>query len=385
MLDGYDFTMLTLILLDIQREFSVSSAAAGALGTVTLLTRLGGGIAGGFLADRCGRKPVMMISILWFSIFAFLSGFAPSYAWLFCLRALFGVGMGAEWAAGMPLALEHWPEHRRGLIAGVLQGAFSWGFIMAAVVFHIAYPLVPSTATLGWRAMLWSGLIPALLVLWIRRRVPESPLWLQEQEHASIGKAAARSWTSELRTRVFTTALVMGALMFSYQSMSFWYATLLREDGRNPLPYLVALNVGGIAGAAFWGIVSDTRVGHRGTMTLASGLAIAGLPLFLYSSEWIGLMLGTVFIGITGAGIIGLAPAYIGGQFSTAVRGAASGMVYHSASVIGALAPLGLGYLQDASWSLRAGMACSIAVASTIASVLVWTAPESAGSSTTAP
>jgi SHS family lactate transporter-like MFS transporter len=149
MLDGYDFTILTLILLDIQREFSVSSAAAGALGTVTLLTRLGGGIAGGLLADRLGRKPAVMFSILWFSIFPFLSGFAPSYAWLFWLRALFGLGMGAEWAAGMPLALEHWPEHRRGLVAGVLQGAFSWGFILAAVVFHVAYPLIPSTSLAG--------------------------------------------------------------------------------------------------------------------------------------------------------------------------------------------------------------------------------------------
>jgi SHS family lactate transporter-like MFS transporter len=108
--------------------------------------------------------------------------------------------------------------------------------------------------------MLWSGVLPALLVLWIRRRVPESPLWLQQQQSARTRTATGPAWTSGLRTRVLTTALVMGALMFSYQSMSFWYATLLREDGRNPLPYVIALNAGGFAGAAVWGMVSDTRL-----------------------------------------------------------------------------------------------------------------------------
>ena len=105
MLDGFDYTSLTFVLVDIQRSFTVDNTLAGALGTVTLMFRLVGGAAAGTVADRWGRKLPLILSILWFSIFTLLSGFSTSYAMLFAFRALFGIGMGGEWAAGMPLAL----------------------------------------------------------------------------------------------------------------------------------------------------------------------------------------------------------------------------------------------------------------------------------------
>ena len=116
LLVGFDFTIMTFILVDIQNSFTVNSALAGALGTVTLVFRLVGGFGAGLMADRWGRKLPLMLSILWFSLFAFLSGFSTSYAMLFAFRALFGVGMGGEWAAGMPLAIEHWPTRLRGCL-----------------------------------------------------------------------------------------------------------------------------------------------------------------------------------------------------------------------------------------------------------------------------
>ena len=108
LLDGFDFTIMTFILIDIQQSFTINNALAGLLGTVTLFFRLLGGFGAGMMADRYGRKLPLMLSILWFSIFAGLSGFSTSYAMLFACRALFGIGMGGEWAAGMPLAIEHW-------------------------------------------------------------------------------------------------------------------------------------------------------------------------------------------------------------------------------------------------------------------------------------
>jgi MFS family permease len=164
--------------------------------------------------------------------------------------------------------------------------------------------------------------------------------------------------------------------MFAYQSMSFWYATLLRQDGRAPLPYLVALNVGGIVGAALCGLLADTRLGRRGTISLAAVTSIGFLPLFLFSSSALGYWSGALLIGLAGAGVIGISPAYVASQFSTAVRGAGSGLVYHTAAAIGAIAPYALGELQDASWSLRGSMALSIALAQAIAVALVWTGPE---------
>ena len=192
LLDAFDFTILTFILLDIQQSFTVDRALAGALGTVTLMFRLVGGLGAGMVADRRGRKLPLMLSILWFSLFALLSGFSTSYAMLFAFRALFGIGMGGVWAAGMPLALEHWPTHLRGLASGLLQGGWYWGYLLSALTFHYVYPLFSrfpdpfsdvAGSTLGWRVLFGLGALPALLVLWIRSGVSESPVWLARQRH----------------------------------------------------------------------------------------------------------------------------------------------------------------------------------------------------------
>src|SRR6516162_10324890 len=193
--DAFDFNILAFILIDIQKSFAVDRALAGALGTVTLATRALGGVAAGTAADKVGRKLPLMVSILWFSVFAFLSGFSISYAMLFALRALFGIGMGGEWAAGMPLVLEHWPARLRGLVSGMLQGGWYWGYLLAALVFQFVYPLFSATPDLGWRVMLWAAIVPAILALWVRRRVKESPVWLERQRllmsaaHARVAPA----------------------------------------------------------------------------------------------------------------------------------------------------------------------------------------------------
>src|SRR5437867_12150931 len=168
-LDGFDYTILLLLLGDIRHTFSVSNALLGALGTATQIFRVGGGIAAGTAADRWGRKGPLMFSILWYSMFAFFSGFATSFRMLFALRALFGIGMGGVWAAGMPLTLEHWPAHLRGTASGMMQSGYSLGFLLSALVFEFGYPLVNRRPDLGWRAMLWIGVLPALLVLFIMK------------------------------------------------------------------------------------------------------------------------------------------------------------------------------------------------------------------------
>jgi len=123
-LDGFDFTIITFLLADIRHSFTVNAQLAGWLGTVTLLFRVAGGIGAGTAADRWGRKGPLIFSILWYSLFAFLGGFSTSYGMLFALRALFGIGMGGVWAAGMPLTLEHWPAHLRGRASGMMQSGY---------------------------------------------------------------------------------------------------------------------------------------------------------------------------------------------------------------------------------------------------------------------
>src|SRR5438477_1920583 len=179
-LDCFDFTIITFLLVDIQRSFTVDKALAGLLGTVTLIFRVAGGIGAGTAADRWGRKGPLMFSILWYSVFAFGGGFSTSYLMLFTIRALFGIGMGGVWAAGMPLALEHWPARLRGIASGMLQSGYSTGFMLSALVFSYIYPLV-NRPDLGWRVMMWIGILPSLLVFWIISQVKESPIWLERQ------------------------------------------------------------------------------------------------------------------------------------------------------------------------------------------------------------
>ena len=397
LLDAFDFTILTFILIDIQQSFTVDRALAGALGTVTLMFRLVGGLGAGMLADRYGRKLPLMLSVLWFSLFAFLSGFSTSYAMLFAFRALFGIGMGGPWAAGMPLALEHWPARLRGLASGLLQGGWFWGYMLAALTFHYTYPLFSSLpdplsdaegSTLGWRVMFWVGIVPALLVPWIRSGVKESPVWLARRQHlqetGTDGAAERMSILQLLRPDLLwatvQSSILMGAFMFSYYSLSFWYPTFLREAGREPLGYLLAFNLGAVVGNGALGarVRNAARPAGRGWRRRLSSAwrrsppTSGGPAPSCYCSapsSW----------APRGAGVWGMAPSYLLERFPTAVRGVGPGLSYHVGAALGALTPLVLGRLQDGGMSTGSAMMACIAVSGLLVAAVVWLGPETRG------
>ncbi|MGE0484920.1 MAG: MFS transporter [Gammaproteobacteria bacterium] len=384
--DSFDFNILAFILIDIQQSFTVDRALAGALGTVTLVMRLVGGTVAGTAADRWGRKLPLILSVLWFSLFAFLSGFSTSYAMLFALRALFGLGMGGEWSAGMALVLEHTPARRRGLVSGLMLGGWYWGYLLAAAVFHFVYPLFAHLPDLAWRVMLWSAILPALFTLWIRRNVSESPVWLARQRALRKSGDATRAPGLSL-TRIFQrdllwttvhTTLVIGSFMCIYYSVNFWYPTFLRDAGRPTLPYLAAFNVGAIAGTALWGLLSEGRLGRRGAATVTMLLGIASLPLYLHATDPYALAAGALCMGFFGMGIWGMAPAYSNERFPTEVRGVGVGFCYHAAAAIGALMPYLLGTLQDRGFALADAMSAAMVIAGLMAMV-IWLGPETRG------
>ena len=383
-LDGFDFTILTFILIDIQKSFTIDNTLAGALGTVTLIFRLIGGVMAGTAADKWGRKLPLMISILWFSIFAFLSGFSTSYAMLFALRALFGIGMGGEWAAGMPLALEHWPAHLRGIASGLLQGGYSWGFILSSAAFQYIYPFFSHKPDLGWRVMFWIGVLPALLVLWIRSGVAESPVWLARQKHLKDTHqkdrvSMLRIFQRDLIGVTIQCSVLLGSFMFSYYSITFWYPTLLREAGLEPIKYLTAINIGGIIGAAFWGRMSETFLGRRGSATAASIMAIALIPLFLAVTSPVIAIIAAFFMGLGGPGMWGIIPTYLSERFPTAARGVGPGFAYHAGAFLGAITPTLIGSLKDSGMTLSRAMAVLIAASGIAAIALLWMGPETRG------
>jgi MFS transporter, SHS family, lactate transporter len=385
--DSFDFNILTFILIDIMSDFSVDRAAAGALGTVTLMMRLVGGSIAGTAADKWGRKLPLMLSVLWFSLFAFLSGFSSSYAMLFAFRALFGLGMGGEWAAGMPLVFEHWPTRLRGLVSGLMLGGWYWGYLLAAATFQFIYPAVGAESGIAWRSMFWVAIIPALFTFWIRARVTESPVWLEQQRlKQARGRLTTeprisfvRLFQRDLLWTTVQTTLVIGAFMCIYYSVVFWYPTFLREAGRQTLPYLAAFNAGAIGGTATWGRLSETALGRRGAASVTVVLGIASIPFCLFAQETGTAILGAFMMGFFGMGIWGMAPAYTVERFPADVRGAGPGFCYHAGAAIGALMPWLLGKVQDQGVNLVAAMTVSMIVSGTLAVALIWSGPETRG------
>ena len=386
--DSFDFNILAFIVIDIQNSFRIDNALAGLLGTVTLVMRLVGGTIAGTIADKYGRKLPLMLSIIWFSIFAALCGFSTSYAMLFALRALFGLGMGGEWAAGMPLVLEHWPKRLRGFVSGLMLGGWYWGYLLAAAVFQFVYPIFSDTPDLAWRTMFWVCVIPALFTLWIRRGVPESPVWLERQrklrESGGLarepGLSVFRIFQHDLIGTTIQTTLVIGSFMCIYYSLNFWYPTFLRGAGHtNLLPMLAAFNLGAIAGTATWGRISEGRLGRRGAFTATLILGPASLPFFLFGGTTTTLVIGALTMGFFGMGVWGMAPAYTVERFPSQVRGVGPGFTYHAGAAIGALMPWLLGEMQDRGISAVNGMSATMIASAVLAMIMVWIGPETRG------
>ena len=383
-LDGFDFTILTFLLVDIQRSFTVDKALAGALGTITLIFRVAGGIGAGTAADRWGRKGPLMFSILWYSVFSFLGGFSTSYAMLFAIRALFGIGMGGVWAAGMPLTLEHWPAHLRGTASGLMQGGYSMGFLLSALVFEFVFPLVNHGTDYGWRVMLWIGILPSFLVFFIMKGVKESPVWLDRQQNLKRDSqkdslSLMRLFKPDLIWTTVHTALLMGAFLFMYHSITYWYATFLTQMHHATLPYVAALNIGGITGALAFGRLSEGKLGRRGSATVATVIGLLSIPIYLFTQNAGLLLLGALTMGFFGAGNFGIVPSYLTERFPTAARAVGAGFAYHVGAGLGSFTPTLVGMLQDRGLPLPTSMAACIAGSGVLVIVLMWLGPETRG------
>src|SRR5437867_6365374 len=176
-LDAFDFFLLTFVVVPMAHDFGTTVADLSYAITITLAMRPLGAFIFGLLGDRFGRRLPLMIDIIFYSLMELLTAFAPNFTVLLIFRALYGIGMGGEWGLGASLAMEMLPTQARGLFSGILQQGYAFGYLLAAVVYWIVFPFF------GWRGLFIAGALPALLVLYIRSRVPESPVWLR-QKHA---------------------------------------------------------------------------------------------------------------------------------------------------------------------------------------------------------
>jgi SHS family lactate transporter-like MFS transporter len=341
MLDAFDFTIFLLIMVPIAKEFEVPLVDVTFVFTLTLWLRLVGATASGWLADRVGRKLPLMISILWYSICNFIAGFSPTFWFLFLFRALLGIGMGAEWPAGAALAMESWPARSRGFMSGVLQGSWGLGFLLSSAAYGLLFE------SIGWRGLLWMGVLPALVVLYIRKFVKEPEVWQQNRDKQRQQKQEFRLPLFEIfRLRVLpntlTACLWMGSGFVAYYTIFGLFATHLQKDlhfgpGDVALP-LALSNTMLFVSNCIWGWVSD-KIGRRWAMIIPAAIGILVTPFYLgfFTTSYSVLVIAFIVQGFFAGAVYGQNPSYLNERFPTEVRATAAGFCYHQGAIWGGL------------------------------------------------
>jgi MFS transporter, SHS family, lactate transporter len=339
-LDAFDFTIFLLIMLPISQTFHVPLTAVTAVFTLTLWMRLIGATASGWLADRMGRKKPLMISIAWFSACNFIAAFAPSFWFLFLFRALLGIGMGAEWPCGAALAMETWPQSSRGFMAGVLQASWGLGALLSSAAYGLLY------SSIGWRGLLMLGVLPALLIVYVRRYVKEPPVWvenrrLQRLEQREVRVPLFKIFKRGLLFNTLTACWWMASAFVTGYSVGGLFPTYLQKDlhlspGLVALPIMLQSVVFFLSGSVY-GWLAD-RFGRRWAIIVPALLTLPVAPFYLMTHDYTMIVVFFTLQGcFGGGGMHTLYPAYLAERFPTEVRATATGFVYHQGAIFGGL------------------------------------------------
>ena len=366
-LDAFDFTIFLLIMVPIAEEFKVPLTDVTIVFTLTLWMRLLGATASGWMADRMGRKTPLMISIAWYSVCNFIAGFSPTFWFLLLFRALLGFGMGAEWPAGASLAMETWPIRSRGFMSGVLQGSWGLGFLLSSAIYGLFYNHI------GWRGMLWVGILPALALVYIRFFVKEPEVWLENRKLQRTQKREVRVPLLTIFKRgvlgnTLTTCWFQAAGFVTYYSINALFATHLQKDlGLSPALIatpLVFANLLVFFASSGWGWVSD-RLGRRPAMIIPALCAIPLVPIYLFSGNFTLVVIAFIAQGVfAGGGMYGQVPSYLTERFPTEIRGTASAFTYHQGAIFGGLVGPVLSYFAT-EWHM--GFAIPMMIGTTVA------------------
>src|SRR5271165_2077579 len=317
-LDAFDFTVFLLIMVPIAKEFNVPLTDVAIVFTLTLWMRLLGATAAGWLSDRMGRKTPLMISIAWYSVCNFIAGFSPNFTFLLVFRALLGIGMGAEWPAGASLAMESWPARSRGFMSGVLQGSWALGFLLSAAAYGLLYD------SIGWRGLLWIGILPALAILFVRKYVNEPAIWAENRRQQRTQRREMRLplmaiFRRDLLGNTLTACWWMVSSFVVGYSIGTLFATHLQKDlglsaALVALPIMLQ-NLLFFLSCCCWGWVAD-RIGRRWAMILPALLAIPVTPLYLLTDDYTMIVVFFALQGCFGAGgIYGQNASYMTERF----------------------------------------------------------------------
>jgi MFS transporter, SHS family, lactate transporter len=320
-LDAFDFFILIFVFPDIGQTFGVEHTPVTYAVWLTLAMRPVGAFLFGILADRFGRRPTLMLDIICYSILGFASGFVTSLGALYLVRALFGIAMGGEWGVGASLTMETIPPSARGLISGLLQAGYPSGYLLASIVYALLFDHI------GWRGMFMIGALPALLVLFVRSGVDESPAWLERKPSAT---QILRSVTRHLPLFIFVVLLMTAFNFYSHGTQDSYPAFLKVQHHFNSqvVGTITAIaSIGAILGGLVFGQISQ-QIGRRKAIVIAALVSILVIPIWAFSqSPWI-LAVGAFFMQFLVQGAWGVIPAHLNELSPPEVRGTFPGFAY---------------------------------------------------------
>jgi MFS transporter, SHS family, lactate transporter len=359
-LDAFDFFLLVFVIKDVAGEFGTPISDIALAVTLTLALRPVGAFVFGRLADRFGRRPILMLDVALYSLLGFATAFAPNLIVFLIIRALFGVAMGGEWGIGASLTMESIRPESRGFVSGLLQSGYPSGYLIASVAYGLLY------AHIGWRGMFMLGILPAILILYIRRNVPESPAWDRERTSAAgIVSVLTRHWQLALYA-----ILLMTAFNFFSHGTQDLYPTFLQKqhhfDHTTVSAIAVLYNIGAILGGLTFGFISQS-VGRRRTMILCAALTLPVIWLWAFSQTAAVLALGAFLIQFFVQGAWGVVPAHLNELSPPEARGTFPGTVYQLGNFIAsynALLQARIAESHDNNYSVAlAGVAAAAAIA----------------------
>ena len=329
-LDAYDFFVVVFLYDILAAQFHVTKARIIATVGFTLFMRPAGAFLFGLLADRYGRRAPLMANVIFFSVLALLCGFSVNYWMFFVLRALYGIGMGGEWGVGASLAMESAPPRWRGVLSGIVQSGYSIGYLLAAVAARFILP------HWGWRAMFWSGGVPALLALYIRTKVKEPEAWHQHRA-LSVGEVL-RTLLNYKASFAYLVGLMILMTFLSHGTQDL-YPDFLKDAhhilAATASEIAVLYNVGAVLGAIVIGLLSE-RMGRRWSMIAALALSLAVIPAWAFGQTVVVLAAGAFFMQVGVQGAWGVIPAHINELAPDRARGLVPGLAYQLGVLLGA-------------------------------------------------
>jgi MFS family permease len=372
MLDSFDVMLYALVLAALMRDLGMAKFTAGLLGSATLVASAVGGLLFGVVADRYGRTRALISSILIYSVFTAACGFAQTVAQLAVFRVFLGLGMGGEWASGAALVSETWSAEHRGKALGFMQSAWAIGYGLAALVVAVVMPVW------GWRAVFFAGVLPALLTVWVQRRVEEPALWRAARAAAPAGRGRLSDVFRGALGRLTVAVTLMNACtMFAWWGFNQWipaYLSLPAQEGGIGLStrvmsgFIIAMQVGMWFGYVTFGFISDRAGRRRAYVTYLVTAAVLMLAYSVTQQPLALLVLGPVAAFFATGYFTGFG-AVTAEIYPTEIRATAQGFTYNVGRIGSAIAPWAVGRLADTHGF---GAAFSLSAVAFVCAAVLW-------------